>query len=501
MASEYSFTTQLSRKPEFVQKKFKVRTPLERKKTYSLIVQLKRIFKGMSVFVNRSLNLKQISLIGFDMDYTLVRYDTQGFESLSHSFAIKLLVKDYGYPKDLLELQFDPLRAMVGLVIDKRNGNLLKLSRYGKVKMAYHGLEPLDFRVMQKIYQNMAVELSNPDFIPLDTSFAISTGVLFSQVVDLKTQGILLPDYGKISQDVGEAVDMVHRNGSLKEVIRKDLSRYVIPDPLVPGLLERYKDYGKKLIIITNSDYSYTKDLLEHALDPFWKNHKSWRDVFDLVITLADKPRFFERPGRFLKIDPDTGLMSNWEGSIATGIFQGGWFRPLQKELGLEGREILYVGDHIYGDVVSIKKRCDWRTALVLGDLENEIQSLTAAKDLQRDIDLLMERKEMIESKINRMDLDRYEGRPSERSLLEALFDESDKINQEISEKLKSYRSYFNPYWGEVLRSGQEESRYAGQIDGYACIYMTKVSDLYHHSPKTYFRPRRRLMPHEREYS
>ena len=452
---------------------------------------------SMSIFVNRSLNLKQIALIGFDMDYTLVRYDTQAFESLAHRLAVSLLVKDSGYPTVVQDLAFDHNRALVGLVIDKRNGNLLKLSRYGKVKRACHGLAPLDFRTMKSIYQNVAVELSDSAFQPLDTLFAISTGVLFSQIIDLKSKGLELPDYARIARDVADAVDTVHRDGSLKQAVRSGFGRYVIRDPLVPGLLERYKDYGKQLMIITNSDYDYTRVLLDYALDPFWKNHKSWREVFDVVITLADKPAFFQRPSRFLKIDPDTGLMSNYEGSVATGIYQGGWFQPLQKDLGLDGREILYLGDHIYGDVVSIKKRCDWRTGLVLDDLAREIENIKAAAPLQAEIDRLMERKDQIETQVNHMDLERYEGRRSDRKALEALFGESDSINQEISEKLTVHRQHFNPHWGEVLRAGMEESRYAGQIDGYACIYMTKVSDLYEYSPKTYFRPHRRLMPHE----
>lgn len=453
----------------------------------------------MSVYVNRSLNLKQIALVGFDMDYTLVRYDSAAFEALSHQYASRLLVADHGYPAEVADLDFDHGRALVGLVIDKRNGNLLKLSRYGKVKMAFHGLEALDFRTLKQVYQNVAVELSDPAFLPLDTLFAISTGVLFCQLVDLKDRGRPLPDFAQIAADVASAVDMVHRNGSIKKVLRADLARYVVQDPLVPALLERYKDYGKKLMIITNSDYDYTRDLLDYALDPFWKKHRSWREVFDVVITLADKPRFFERSGRFLKIDPDTGLMSNWEGSVATGLFQGGWFKPLQKDLGLDGREILYVGDHIYGDVVSIKKRCDWRTALVLDDLRGELDSLRAAAGLQSEIDSLMERKSVIEATINRLDMDRHEGRPVDRRQLDALFEESDSMNTEISEKLTAHRAYFNPYWGEILRAGHEESRYAGQIDDYACIYMTKVSDLYEYSPKTYFRPRRRLMAHEQD--
>jgi HAD superfamily 5'-nucleotidase-like hydrolase len=449
------------------------------------------------VFVNRSLNLKQIALIGFDMDYTLVRYDSAAFEALSHSHAISLLLKDRAYPAGIQDLQFDPARALVGLVIDMRNGNLLKLSRYGKVKMAFHGLKELDFRSLKAIYQNVAVELSDPSFLPLDTLFAISTGVLFAQLVELKAHGLTLPDFASIASDVAWAIDMVHRNGSIKQTVRADMGRYVIRDPLVPALLERYKDYGKKLMIITNSDYEYTRLLLGYALDPYWKNHRSWRDVFDVTITLADKPRFFERPSRFLKIDPDSGLMSNWEGPVASGLFQGGWFKPLQEDFGLDGREILYLGDHIYGDVVSIKKRCDWRTALVLEDLSAEIANLQAAHSLQAEIDSLMTRKGQIEAQLNRMDLERYAGRPTNRRQLDALFEETDRINQEISEKLNAHRRHFNPYWGEILRSGHEESRYAGQIDGYACIYMTKVADLYDYSPKTFFRPHRRLMPHE----
>ena len=431
------------------------------------------------------------------MDYTLVRYDSVAFESLSHRHALHLLVDHYSYPPEILDLSFDPARALVGLVIDKRNGNLLKLSRYGKVKMACHGLEALDFRAVKNAYQNVAVELSDPSFLPLDTLFAISTGVLYSQLVDRKDHGLSLPDYAKLAADVARSVDEVHRNGTIKKIVIADFERYVIRDPLVPAMLERYKDYGKKLMIITNSDYEYTRALLGYALDPYWKHHRGWREVFDVVITQADKPQFFERPSRFLKVDPDSGLMSNWSGKISSGIFQGGWFKPLQEDLGFDGREILYIGDHIYGDVVSIKKRCDWRTALVLEDLGTEITSLKAAHALQAGIDTLMERKSEIEAQVNRMDLDRYAGKPTDRKLLDSLFDESDRINQGISEKLNAHRQFFNPYWGEVLRAGHEESRYAGQIDDYACIYMIKVADLYDYSPKTFFRPRRRLMPHE----
>lgn len=457
----------------------------------------------MAVFVNRSLNLKQIRMVGFDMDYTLVRYHVEEFETLTHQYAVELLIKDYGYPRELSELRFEARRAILGLVIDKRNGNLLKLTRYGKVKLGYHGLQPIDFRTLKTIYQNVAIELRDPEYQALDTSFAISAGVLFSQVVELKTlaeaegRGKDYPTWAKIAGDVLDAIDMVHRNGSIKQVIAADMARFVIPDPQVAQMLERYKSYGKKLMIITNSDYAYTKLLLEHALDPWWKAHKSWREVFDVVITLADKPQFFERRGRFLAIDPATGAMSNHEGSVATGLFQGGWFKKLQTDLDLQGNEILYIGDHIYGDVVSIKKRCDWRTALVLGDLDEEIAGIHRCRDISASIQELMEEKSALEREINHIDLERHEGATIDQEVLDRLFERTDALNAAISELLGKRKDFFNPWWGEVLRSGQEESRYADQIDKYACIYMSKVSDLYEYSPKTFFRPFRRIMPHE----
>jgi hypothetical protein len=37
------------------------------------------------VYVNRTLNLKKIRYIGLDMDHTLVRYNSENFEKLSHA--------------------------------------------------------------------------------------------------------------------------------------------------------------------------------------------------------------------------------------------------------------------------------------------------------------------------------------------------------------------------------------------------------------------------------
>jgi hypothetical protein len=182
--------------------------------------------------------------------------------------------------------------------------------------------------------------------------------------------------------------------------------------------------------------------------------------------------------------------MSNSEGKIEKGIFQGGWAGKLQKDLGLEGDEILYLGDHIYGDVVSIKKTFNWRTALILEPLIEEIEAVKRSAGIQKQIDKLMSTKESLEHKLNTLE-------NASKEELNNYFSEIDKVNGAISEQLELHKQFFNPYWGEMMRAGLEESRFADQVEKYACIYMTKVSDLIAYSPRTYFRPFRRVLPHE----
>ncbi len=472
----------------------------------------------MPVFVNRILNLKKIKVIGFDMDYTLVGYHTRELEKLTYRLVIDKLVGERNYPERIRKLRFNFNRVIVGLVIDKRNGNLLKLSRYGKVKLSYHGLKPISYKEQNRLYREVAIDIKLPDFQSLDTSFSISSGVLYSQFVQLKedlqntssssTDSIneevysekgKLPDFYQMAEDINWALDTVHQDGSLKSIIRDNFDKYVDVDPKVALLLERYLDYGKKLVLITNSDYTYSNALLNYAISPYLKKHKRWQELFQVVVTLAGKPKFFTERAGFLRVDEKTGLMSNHFGSVFRGIYQGGWFKKLQEDMGVHGSEILYIGDHIYGDVVSIKKSCNWRTALVLGDLEAEIANIRASKELQEEINTLMEEKSKLETEINYYDIASNKNEIEKRKEITRLFSRIDEINTRISEKLVSLKKYFNPYWGEVLRAGLEESRFADQVQRYACLYMTRVSDLYGYSPKTYFRPLKRLLPHEIE--
>ena len=122
---------------------------------------------------------------------------------------------------------------------------------------------------------------------------------------------------------------------------------------------------------------------------------------------------------------------------------------------------------------------------------------LRKSHNVQCEIDNLMIKKASLERKINQMDILRHKRTPKHYKTIDSYFREMDQLNAKISELIVQYKIYFNPYWGEILRAGSEESLYAEQVEEYACIYMTRVSDLYDYSSRTYFRPGKRIMPHE----
>lgn len=45
--------------------------------------------------------------------------------------------------------------------------------------------------------------------------------------------------------------------------------------------------------------------------------------------------------------------------------------------IGAKGKDVLYVGDHIFGDILKCKKMRGWRTFLVVPELDQELHVWT----------------------------------------------------------------------------------------------------------------------------
>ncbi len=451
------------------------------------------------VYVNRTLNLKRIRYIGLDMDHTLIRYYTEEFERLSHSVMKEKLVKGRNYPEAVRALNFDYNLAIRGLVVDREKGHLLKLNRHSAIRASYHGLTPLDFKTQQKIYKSTYIDLSDSAYMAVDTSFSISLATLIAQIIELKKNNPAdYPDLAKIADDVLYVLDEAHRDGSLKEVVKNDLAKFIIKDPKVVEGLEKYKRHGKKIFVLTNSDFAYTKLLLDYAINPFLKDCKSWTELFEIVVTLAQKPRFFYDNLKFLKVNPADGTMVNHSDKLVPGIYQGGCAEIFTKDLELEGDEILYIGDHIYGDILRLKKDCGWRTAMVIEELEKEVEMNKKNEKIILEIETLMKKKEPLEEELTNLMTRKIEKiGVIDENRIETLQKQIAEIDAQISGHIKVQQSAYNAHWGQLMRAGNEESYFAYQVDRYACVYMPKIADLLELSPRTYFRAPRRPLSHE----
>ncbi|MGH7327424.1 MAG: 5'-nucleotidase domain-containing protein, partial [Polyangiaceae bacterium] len=53
------------------------------------------------------------------------------------------------------------------------------------------------------------------------------------------------------------------------------------------------------------------------------------------------------------------------------------------------------------------------------------------------------------------------------------------------------------PFWGSLLKEANEESIFGSQVEEYASVYTSRVSNFLAYSPQQFFRSPRDVMPHE----
>src|SRR5690606_11557546 len=82
--------------------------------------------------------------------------------------------------------------------------------------------------------------------------------------------------------------------------------------------------------------------------------------------------------------------------------------------IGVEGSDILYVGDHIYSDAHVSKGVRRWRTAVIMRELESELLALDSFTSNQEALDELMAQKIKLEFEYSqiRLQVTRRQGEP-----------------------------------------------------------------------------------------
>ena len=467
------------------------------------------------IFVNRNLRFEQIQMIGFDMDYTLLKYRKQSIEALSYKLTVEKLIKLYGYPPELDSMVYDPAFVVRGLVIDKKTGNIFKMDHHNHVGRVYHGRRLLSRDERKSLYRNAKIRLSGPRYHWIDTMFALPEAVLYADIIDLfeLKLGRKRIDFRQLFEDIRGAIDECHRDDSLKSVIRSNFAEFIEEDPDLPIALHKLRSAGKKLFVLTNSYGPYTQAAMSHLLDGKLSEYPVWQNYFDFTIVGASKPAFFNEDRKFLALDKASGkVVENVEinGLDRQFIFQGGSVSEFARFIDIPGEEILYVGDHIYGDIIRSKKESLWRTALILEEMEDEIDVARQKKNSQSELIALEEERSMLEHDITqkklllnvknddeaetRSNIDKKQLRleiDARKKELRALIEKRDRIEADID------RAY-NPYWGSVFKEGNDNSCFGRQVERYACLYTSRVSNFRFYSPVQYFRSPRHWMAHEK---
>jgi HAD superfamily 5'-nucleotidase-like hydrolase len=481
------------------------------------------------IFCNRNLRMSAIAWVGFDMDYTLAIYNQREMDELSIRATIAKLV-ERGYPKFVATVAQYPSFPVRGILIDKRFGHILKMNRYKFVTKGYHGLRELAKEDLRQLYHSKKIRPATPRYHWIDTLYALSEAAIYAALVDAMEQRGLAVDFAKMFTDIRESIDEAHRDGTILEAVASDFPRFVHKDPELAPTLHKLRSAGKRLFLLTNSRWSYTDKMMTYLIGDAMGEYPHWRNYFDVVICAAMKPAFFQE--RRPLMEQSGGELVPAAFPLERGkIYEGGNLQDLERALGVVGDEVLYVGDHIYGDILRSKKESAWRTAMIIQELEGEV---LAHDSCHEDF----ERCEQLEVARDRLEdeLRFYHGRfkeltrrgehghfksnghphpssspPSvngrghdsdaERSLvkraIERVRGRLRLVDGELTVIERRIDQRFHTFWGSLLKEENEQSCFGSQVEDYACLYTSRVSNFLLYSPQQYFRSPRDEMAHE----
>ncbi|XP_058830579.1 cytosolic purine 5'-nucleotidase isoform X2 [Topomyia yanbarensis] len=455
------------------------------------------------IFVNRSLHLENIKFYGFDMDYTIAEYKSPQYEQLGFHLVKERLV-NLGYPVEIQQFEYDPSFPVRGLWFDSLYGNLLKVDSYGNILVCVHGFEFLKHSQVYELYPNKFLQLDESRVYVLNTLFNLPETYLLACMVDFFTNspqyaeqvdktgvkyGELFMSFKSIFQDVRGAVDWVHLYGDLKKKTLENLDEYVKKDERLPMVLSRIRESGAKIFLLTNSDYNFTNRIMTFLFDfPHGAKpedpHRDWKTYFDTIVVDARKPLFFGEGTILRQVDSTTGALrvGTHMGPLqANQVYSGGSCDVFTKLIGAKGKDVLYVGDHIFGDILKSKKIRGWRTFLIIPELVQELHVWTDKCQLFAEL-------QRLDVKLG----DLYKN-----------LDSSAKEKPDISSVRTAIRDVTHKMdlaygmMGSLFRSGSRQTFFSGQVVRYADLYAATIMNLMYYPFSYMFRAPAMLLPHE----
>lgn len=211
----------------------------------------------------------------------------------------------------------------------------------------------------------------------------------------------------------------------------------------------------------------------------------NWKDLFDVVIVQARKPRFFtdlSRPIRILDENSGTHLWDRVTKLEKGNVYYEGTVKQLQDMTGWRGHQVLYFGDHPYSDLADVTLEHGWRTGAIIHELTHEIRTLNCS-GYKQNANWLQMLTQLIE---DCQDCATVE----EQMVLAKWMGERDDLRHAM-------KGVFNKQFGSVFRTYHNPTYFSRRLFRFADIYTSTITNLMNYSVNHTFYPRRGVMPHE----
>lgn len=162
------------------------------------------------------------------------------------------------------------------------------------------------------------------------------------------------------------------------------------------------------------------------------------------------------------------------------------------------GDDIMYVGDHLYADVLRSKRTLGWRSMFIMPELEEELRVFAENLQLRNRISKLRQLREELVMKAEVIRRTEDESDPKTQALLADIEEDDDTIKKTLASLADQWHSAFHPIWGAMFNAGYQDSRFAFYVENYACLYTSRASNMGLSSTKRSFRTTMEMIPHDR---
>ena len=329
------------------------------------------------VFINRTLRMETIEVICFDLDWTLAAYDRELLHRLIFDTALARLVDHYDYPAEIRSAEFRPDFAHRGLLIDKAAGTVVKMDRHFYVGRAYLGRRLLTSAERMELYRRERVDLRRSRFYHVDTLFELAEVNLFSELVELVQRGVIAGGAAGLRADFRGRPPRRRRGARRRHAEVADHRQPAEPAAARRRSAADHQEAGAdrpapaadlELRVVLHRcgvplpvRAGGARPRLAEAVRPDRGQRPQAAVLPRPVAVFGDRRSRATRPATV-------------EAPVWGGCYIGGSRDKLTELLGVPGERVLYVGDHIYSDILATKMRSTWRTMLIVSELEEEMR-------------------------------------------------------------------------------------------------------------------------------